>query len=477
MRKYIILYVILILTGIIGCKKELIEKPYLISKQNFYNTKEEADAGIAAVYPGLRTAFGAIYLLTTESSTDIFKARDSWGQISLFEGLQGANRTATEGFWANFYQTIRNANIMIDAIPNATGLSDLEKTAYIAEARFLRALAYFHLVRCYGGVPIRTETNLDNLLNIPRSSVDEVYKLITDDLIFAESNLPDQPPVSGRGTKWTAKAVLADVYFTLHDNVSARTEAKEIIQSGKFDLVEVRDSLDFYNVFGKDASGATKEEIFYIKYSEQGVWGWPRYLVTGGAAEGLKSGGYWIPSGRIDMPFYQNWDDNELRKAWDVRNVTVSGRGNLIIGSKFRDPESVNGRMAYPLYRYTDILLLFAEADCLAEGMPTAEGMEALNRVRRRAYGLATKSPSQLDFSLDDYNKDQFLELVLSERGKETYAEGKRWFDLKRTGKLQEKVKEAYGITVQEKALLWPIPNAEINFNDGIDGSDNNPGY
>ena len=98
MKKYIILYVILLLTGIIGCKKELIEKPYLISKQNFYNTKEEADAGIAAVYPGLRTAFGAIYLLTTESSTDIFKARDSWGQISLFEGLQGANRTATEGF-------------------------------------------------------------------------------------------------------------------------------------------------------------------------------------------------------------------------------------------------------------------------------------------------------------------------------------------------------------------------------------------
>jgi hypothetical protein len=458
----------------VACKKELIEKPYLITQGNFYNTKIEAEAGIAAVYPGLRSAFSALYLLTTESSTDIFRARDNWGQISLFEGLEGDNRNQTEGFWANFYNSIRNANIMIATIPKATGLTDSAKNVYIAEARFLRAFAYFHLVRCYGGVPLRIETNLDEV-SIPRSSVDDVYQLIIDDLIFAENNLPGTPPVSGRGSKWTAKAVLADVYFTRKDNPSARSIANEIIQSGKFDLVEVHDSTGFDNIFGPAASGATKEEIFYIKYSQQGVWGWPRYLVPGGNAD-LKTGGYYIPTGRLWLPFYKNWDDNEIRKAWDTRLLYL-GDSTQITCSKFRDPDFPNARNSYPLYRYADILLLFAEADCLVNGAPTAEGMEALNRIHRRAYGYDTKSASPVDFSLNDYNKDQFLELVLSERGKETYAEGKRWFDLLRTGKLKEKIKEAYGIDVKEKHLLWPIPNAEINFNDSINPSDNNPGY
>src|SRR5690606_16754361 len=135
---------ILILTSATSCKDELIEKPYLITQENFYNNKVEAEAAIAAVYPGLRSAFSAVYLLTTEASTDIFKARDNWGQISLFEGLEGGNRSPTEGFWANFYTTIRNANIMIEAIPRGASLTDAEKTLYVAEARFLRALAYFH---------------------------------------------------------------------------------------------------------------------------------------------------------------------------------------------------------------------------------------------------------------------------------------------------------------------------------------------
>jgi hypothetical protein len=479
MKTHIVIFTLIVL-GIVACEDALIEKPYLITQENFYNTKTEAEAGIAAVYPNLRSAFANYYLVTTESSTDIFIARDGWGQISEFKGLEGGNRSQTEGFWSNFYRSIRNANIMISSIPNGSELSDSEKNLYIAEARFLRGFTYFHLVRCYGGVPLKTEANLSEI-NVPRSSVDDVYQIIIDDLIFAENNLPDVPPVPGRGSKWTAKAVLADVYFTLHDNLSARNKANEIIQSGKFDLVEVRDSMDFYNVYGKDASGNTKEEIFYIKYSQQGTWSWPRFLAgISKADEGgsLLQGGYWIPTGRLWLPFYKNWDDNELRKAWNTRIVDFgTSYGSQVVCSKFRDPEYHDGRMDYPLYGYSDVLLLFAEADCLVEGMPTIEGMEALNRVHRRAYGYDTKSESPVDFSLNEYDKEQFLELVLYERGKETYAEGKRWFDLLRSGKLQEKIKEAYDIDVQEIHLLWPIPNAEINFNDAISASDNNPGY
>lgn len=479
MKKRYILCSIMLLAAV-ACDDELVEKPYSIAQENFYNTPTEVEAGIAAIYPPLRSAFGAVYLLTMESSTDIFIARDNWGQISLFEGVDAGNRNATEGFWRSFYQGVRNANLIIHSVPNGTALTDEAKAKYVAEARFLRALNYFHLVRGWGGVPLRTDTNME-VVHLKRASVDEVYQLILDDLLFAEGNLPDEPPIAGRASMWTAKAVLADVYFALHENADARDKAKEIIESGKFELTPVTVADDFENVFGPAAGGQTKEEIFHLKFAPESQWGWPRYLTYGTAAEGggyLIAGGYWIPTGREWMPFYMNWDDNDLRKQHHLYTIDIPGRGIEIISRKFRDPTQQNGTMDYPMYRYSDMLLMYAEAEALVQGAPTTDAMEKLNMVHRRAYGYDPTAASPVDFALADYSTNElFLDLVLDERGKETYSEGKRWYDLLRSGKLQEKIMEAYGIEVKERHLLYPIPAQEMNFNEALTPNDNNPGF
>lgn len=84
---------------------------------------------------------------------------------------------------------------------------------------------------------------------------------------------------------------------------------------------------------------------------------------------------------------------------------------------------------------------------------------------------------SSVDFNLSDYNKETFLDLVLQERAYEFIFEGKRWYDLKRTGKAREIIEPAKGVTIAEKHFLWPIPISELSYNKALDGSDQNPVY
>ena len=122
--------------------------------------------------------------------------------------------------------------------------------------------------------------------------------------------------------------------------------------------------------------------------------------------------------------------------------------------------------------------MIFAEAASQAEGGPGAEAMEALNQVRRRAYGLNPGTPAAIDYKHTDYNAQTFLDLVLQERAYEFIFEGKRWLDLKRTGKAQEAIGKAKGKTIAEAHYLWPIPLDELTFNTALDPTrDQNPGY
>jgi starch-binding outer membrane protein, SusD/RagB family len=104
--------------------------------------------------------------------------------------------------------------------------------------------------------------------------------------------------------------------------------------------------------------------------------------------------------------------------------------------------------------------------------------MEALNQVRRRAYGLAPGTAAPDDYVATAYNAATFQDLVLRERAYEFHYLGKRWLDLKRTGKVKQAIQDSKKITVADKHLLWPIPNSELNFNKALDPSkDQNPGY
>ena len=112
-------------------------------------------------------------------------------------------------------------------------------------------------------------------------------------------------------------------------------------------------------------------------------------------------------------------------------------------------------------------------------GKIIADAMEKVNMVHRRAYGYDPTTPSEVDFNLSDYaTQDKFLDLILQERMYEQFNEGKRWFDLLRLGIVKEQIMKIKGIEVQDKHLLFPIPQTEFNYNEALDpATDQNPGY
>jgi hypothetical protein len=191
-----------------SCNDLLEEKPKSLAVEVFYRTPQEVESAINAIYPPLRTQM-AEYVATLECHSDFLYGRGSWENISLYQGFNDTNTNRVVPFWNGFYTAIRNANLVIANAPDGA-----EYDSYKAEAKFLRAFAYFQLVRNWGSVPLRTELNMEQR-DLAKSSVTDIYSLIVNDLIVGESNLKDNAAAAGRPTKWSAKSLLADVICKL----------------------------------------------------------------------------------------------------------------------------------------------------------------------------------------------------------------------------------------------------------------------
>lgn len=475
MKKILFIFLAACLTY--SCNELLVEKPQAIAVETFYNTPDEIGAGLAAIYTPLRSSncFRAEYSVMLEEMSDItWEGIGSWRPPSLYQGLDGTNINRVSNTWRQFYLAVRNANIMIEAIPRATSTTENDKNAFMGEAMFLRALAYFQLVRSWGAIPLRTVENMyEN--NLPRTSETEVYDLIISDLKFAESTLPTTVPVVGHPTKWSAKMLLADVYFYLNQYDKAAELSNEVIQSQQYSLVEIETTDDFEKLYGANLV-TTPEEIFYFKFHESDGFNMAYYFHgSGNAGEYIRSNGYNVISSLYSHPPYMNQDDDDLRKGlWYYYDLRTPA---LLLLKKYTDLEGTAPRNSFPLYRYADCLLMYAEASCRISSGPTAAGVEALNMVHRRAYGYPSTQESPVDFKIGDYNQESFIELCIKERGYETVGEAKRWLDLKRLGKTEAKrfVMENRGVEIAESHWLFPLPTSETNFNEAI--TDQNPGY
>lgn len=465
-----------------SCDSMLKEEPKSLAVETFYNTAAEVEAAVNAIYTPLRssnTSGMGVYIAVLEAHIDYAYGRGSYAVLNNFQGLDNVNISRTAGAWEGFYLSIRNANLVIKNAPNGKSISKANIDKYLAEAKFLRAFNYFHLVRNWGGVPIRTEANMTDI-NAKRNSVAEVYDLILADLKVAEAGLSEQISQSGRPSKWAAKTLLADVYLELKRYAEARDKAEEVMLSKKFSLVPVQASEDFQKIFGPTVV-TTTEEVFYLKYSRQSGQGnlWP-WLTNHPGTRLHGGGGVYGHHSDITNPVYKNWDDKDLRKGlWYVWNIGLGATS--ILSKKFIDPDAIGGSGAgndAPWYRYADVLLIYAEAASQAANGPTVAALEALNQVHRRAYGLVPTNASAIDFKLADYNANSFLDLVIKERGYEFQYEGKRWLELKRTGKAQQIIMATKSKAIADKAYLWPIAVSELGYNTAIDPvKDQNPGY
>jgi hypothetical protein len=457
-----------------------------LAVETFYNTSAEVEAAVNAIYAPLRAdnCLGGLYPAQMEAYTDYGYGRGSYAVLSDFQGLNATNITRVQQMWELMYLAIRNANLVIVNAPRGRAISPADATRFVAEARFMRAFTYFFLVRNWGGVILRTEANLTEQ-NLRRSTVEEVYQLILSDLRAAEENLPNTAPLPGRPTRWAAKALLADVHLHRGEWPQARDKALEVINSRLYSLVPVTVADDFLKIYGPDVI-TSPEEIFYLKFTRLAGQGFNFVMFAHHPNARLHGAGGFFAfySDAVANPVIRNWDDRDLRKTYNLYRFNIGLGANSVLYKKFIDPVAPSANAAsndYPLYKFSDVLFIYAEAAARVAGAPSPEAVEALNQIRRRGYGRpATVASPEIDFRASDYTLATFIDLVTRERAYENMYEGKRWLELKRLGtdKLKEIIFAATGKTVADRHLLWPIPVSEMNFNPALDPTrDQNPGY
>jgi len=483
--KRIIIFVIFILP-FISCEDFLEEVPKdRISETNFYKTLADAQAAVNAIYGPICSSqlYGEQYLLQIEIPADYAYGRGSTIPIGgEYDGLDATNIGRVGNMWGAFYRSVNYINIAIEKISEAQ-IEESDKTPLIAEAKFLRAFCYYHLVRDFGECPLRLNSQDGDMARTP---VNQVWDAIISDLQVAENNLPSVITEYGHPSKWSAKTMLAEVYLTMGNWASARDKAKEVMDNGPYALVEIAVLDDWDNLFGGAANG-TSEEIFYIKFNHQsGTNGWPFYLLWANTT--LSTYGAYVLYSDPANPFMQNWDDNDLRKQWDVFTIytsSITGDVDTLVFppmcySKFRDKDTPSARQYgndFPIWRYADVLLIYAEAADMAENGPSALAVECLNQIKRRGYGYPSGVASPVDYAGTGWTTDSFRDAVLQERAYEFMSEGKRWKDLKRSGKAKEVILAHLGKVVADRFMLWPVPQQEIETNTLINQEDQNPGY
>jgi starch-binding outer membrane protein, SusD/RagB family len=481
---------ILGLTSAFSCKDVLIEQPKALTVEAFYNTAAEVEAGLAAIYVPIRGNMSGYWIGILECHAEWGAGMNGAANFDSYKSMQGVSSVGANNLipsWDAFYQSIRNANLVINYAPASKVLSQAQIDKYVGEAKFMRAFIYFQLVRGWGGVPIHTEKNLSESNSIPKATKEQVYALITSDLKAAETGLPDVAQLVGKPSKWAAKTVLAEVLLYQGQYADAASKADEVIKSGKYSLERVTVADDFNKLFGMGA--VSNEEIFYLRYnanSSSQLVLFTQQITT----PWFGSSGYGIFNWHDKSKFYTEWNDKDLRKSFNwyldkaVSNTYLSGQTafpgsgvNILSPKKYNNPSATVATFSLPAYRYADLLLIHAEASAQAAG-PTADGLKSLNMVRRRAYGLDPSVASTIDFAATGYTAKTFTDLIIKERGYEFQFEGKRWFDLVRSGRIKEVMKSYIDRDVSDKHLLWPIPQIEFDLNKGLDKSkDQNPGY
>ncbi|MDT8373071.1 MAG: RagB/SusD family nutrient uptake outer membrane protein [Bacteroidales bacterium] len=346
--------------------------------------------------------------------------------------------------FTGIYRTINCANQVISAVSTITDpqLSNMLRKQYKGEAYFIRALSFFDLSRLWGGVQLVTSPTLSSLDNITitRSSLQETRMQILNDLNTADTLLPETTN-RNRATSKTVYALKARLYLYMEDWTNAEIFATKLITDDNYELVAP------YNSFFANNVKNTKESVFELTYSatdqnDHSMWWQPP------ANSGRRE---WAPTD----PLVLLLNDQETGGNRSTMIAQTAPPGNLWYGNMYyRNPRT---DPAFVI-RIAEMYLIRAEAR--AQLNMVTEGLEDLNAVRTRA-GLELSTA---------VTQAELLLAVEQERRLEFALEPHRWFDLVRTGRLDD----VMGVTDQNKWVM-PIPISEIQASDGY--LEQNPGY
>lgn len=491
-----------------GCQDALDEKVYSqVAVDAFYKTTDQAQLALNGVYgrlwddtyrDGQWVTLGDVTAGTLIGGGSANGSGDRSGvsnDFNTFSWTSDALELSTA--WDYFFAAINRANVLIDkleasSIPNKAKLD--------GEAKFLRAFFYFNLVRIFGGVPLHTHGTTDlSEVSKARNSAEEVYAFIQKDLETAVTELSpysEADHVAGKATSLAATALLAKVYLQQKQWQKAAAEAKKVIDAKVFDLMP-----DYEQIMNPDYRNG-KEMIFAIQHGGNAnstsqlyqtrmiyLFGPPAQTINGVSVQFHQLKDLVIFQVRKDFFAGQA---NTYRKWWSVRDrmpyYYKNGVKELVRDTvkmyapfltKFHRIDFSSGMLRegvdYPLIRYADMLLTYAEATNETGG-PTADAYTALNKVRQRARaaGTASAQPAAIYPDLAGLTQSQFREAVLAERAQEFVGEGHARWDLIRHDRLVTNARQLGIAAAADKHVLFPVPALQLSRNPALT---QNPGY
>ncbi|SEJ31147.1 Starch-binding associating with outer membrane [Cyclobacterium xiamenense] len=495
MKKYIIQFSRFCLIGLVmstvwGCNEFLEETDKSnFTLENYFTRPEHATSVVNSIYeslyPVMQSGFGGGPWMMLEFATGLANTELGQAQNSLFVRnlINNSDNGYGQTYWTSSYRGIANANLAIEKIPEIE-MDNAQQNRLLGEARFLRAYYYFNLIRIFGNIPLIT-TSID--LTSPElypdpASTEAVYNQIVADLEVAEDSGLPWRDASGRVSMGAVKSLFSSVYLTMAGYPLqagdqyyqlAAEKADDVIQSGVFELFDEYSSL--HSVEDKNQG----EHIFMKQYAAFTVpSSWQVSIIPynrGISAYSAETGGIFA-----NQEFVESFESGDKRAeekeffyteySLESDRTTVMELGDYYIWKHFDEEaqlSTTSSGMNWPVYRYAEILLIYAEAINEASG-PTTAAYEAINSIRRRA-----NLPE-----LENLSKEEFREAVWREKWVELCFENKTWYDMVRlrkafnvnTREFEDYVGHefSYGPTLRERELLFPIPTAEIRNNDKL---------
>jgi hypothetical protein len=487
---------LLLVAALSSCNDLDQEPKSSITTEQLYRTEADAIAGVTGVYASLtndsdQPLYGRNLYFLTDMASDYAAA----GASAINANVRALSSVSYDAVndrislaWKQIYRGINRANVAIDNIPEVQGSPEIKKRL-INEAKFIRALLYFDAVQLWGPVPLTLhEPESNSGLKSTRASVEAVYEQIIQDLTAAEELPPSYSGADvGRATSGAAKSLLAKVYLVRREWKKSYEKAAEVINGGYgYELFE-----KFGDVTAIEAKNG-KEHIFSAQFEngQQGTIGRAGNSLTYACFIGFNN---IEPADIISDTrlFYDEaYEPGDLRKDASYAKTLVNPDNSAPftypkpLFMKFLVWSFVEQNIArtavgvnFPILRYADVLLIYAEALNEEHHGPDSDGKAywAVNQVRRRAFGFPLDGNASTA-DLSGLNEADFREAIQKERLREFVQEGQRWFDLVRWGILLESLRRVpakAGAT--ERNYLFPIPQDQRNLNP--DGLWQNDGY
>lgn len=458
--RYLLLPAVL-LTVAAGCGSALDVDPVDVVPQEVAVTDAaSARAALAAAYDALQDLdyYGTDYVTLNEVLSDNALHTGTfttYADADLNE-LRADNVTV-EAMWDALYFGIDRANVVIEAVPNVTDLSDDDKNQILGEAYFLRALNHHNLARLWGGVPLRTSRvkTIDEASSATRATLAEVYTQILADLQQAEDRMVvDRAHTTGSLVAVHALRARVLLYRASPAPLGLGTNdwaAVEEATDSVFARTELALAPAYADLFG---TGETPEDIFRVAFNDQDQGSVSYYYMVkslGGRRE-------LAPTSDIRGAY----EAGDARRDWSVKTDPINA--SRFYASKF---PSVSSTEHIHVIRLAEVFLTRAEARARQGNL--AGAVDDYNRLRARA-GLAAHV-----LGVDVTTEAEVLSAIWQERRIELAFEGDRWSELVRTGRVVDVMTVHNGNTFPAFQSLYPIPQEEIDVTQGQ--LSQNPGY